>query len=551
MPIRTCSVLRALLAATLVACSTAASATGAGRAMVLGEVALERGDYPVAVDYYRRAAAATRDPAVAERAARIAFDRGQDAALERLAREWLAREPSSEVARRFLAVALLQLDRRVDAAAEFATLITSAYPTPAEAFIALNDSLAEVRNDTGAARVVGLLAARYPAVAEGAYAEGALALAAGDSETAIRAAGRAATLRPAWRAAHWLEARARVAGGDCHRGLEVASPLTAEAGDADRLVYAWLLAACDRPAEARPFFEDLVRKGDARAEGEEGLGALALEARRWDEATQHYSKVLATGRNTERAYYGLASVADRRGDPAHAARLYAHVTAGPQAVAAQLRAYRLLLEAGKAAAAARQFDEFIATNPESAVAATAGRVLVLEDVGRGADALALLDRAIAVYPDREELRYSRATLLEHAGKADAAIAELRAVVRHRPLDPTARNALGFTLADHSRDLAEAEGLIRGALADRPDSAAVRDSLGWVLYRRGHAAEAVDWLRRAYAGDPDGEVGAHLGEALWAAGDVTAAEATWREALGRTPGDPHVRAALTRHGLPVP
>jgi tetratricopeptide (TPR) repeat protein len=519
--------------------------------MLLGEVALERGEYPVAVDYYRRAAAASGDPAVAEHAARVAFDRGQDVALERIAREWLAREPSSEVARRFLAVALLQLDRRVEAAAQFATLITTAYPTPAEAFIALNDSLAEVRNDAGAAKVVAMLAGRYPDIAEAAYAEGALALSSGDSVTAIRAALRAQALRPAWRAARWLEARSRVAGGDCKQGLEIASPLTAEAGDADRLVYGWLLAACDRPAEARPYFEDLVRKGDARAEAEEGLGALALEARQWDEATQHYTQILATGRNSERAYFGLASVADRRGEAMRAAHLYVRITAGPQAINAQLRAYRLLLEAGKPGIAARQFDDFVSGAPEFAATATAGRVLVMADRDRGAEALALLDRTIAIYPDRDELRYSRATLLERAGRVDGAIAELRQVLARRPLDPTARNALGFTLADHSRSLPEAETLIRGAIADRPDNAAIRDSLGWVLYRRGQGAEAVVWLRRAYAGDPDPEVAAHLGEALWATGDTAGAEATWRDALARAPGDEHVLAAMARHAARAP
>lgn len=517
--------------------------------MVSGEVAAQRSQYSRAVHEYSIAAAASRDPKVAERGARLAFDNGQDSELERIAREWLARDPKSEVARRFHAVALLQLDRRHEAEQEFARLISSAYPAPADAFTALNESLAEVRNDSGAARVVADLARAYPAVPEAHFAAAALALSAGDSPTALMGAERALRLRPDWREARWLRVRALIAGGDCAAGLREASALAAESTNADQLVYAWLLVACDRGAEAQPYFEDLARGSAARSEALEGLAGLDLDAKRWDAATNHYTEMLPTGRNGDRAFYGLAVIADRRGDVDRAVRLYSRVTSGPRAVAAQMRAYRLELDRGHAAAAARLLDDFVANAPEFRVPATAARAQILADVGRGADALALLARAAKVYPDREEIRYARASVLEHAGNVDAAIAELRGVARARPDDPAAQNALGFTLADHSRDLAEAEQRIRAALAERPDSPAIRDSLGWVLYRRGHAPEAVDWLKRAYAGEPDAEVAAHLGEVQWALGDTAAAEHTWREALERSPGERHLTEALERHAGP--
>jgi tetratricopeptide (TPR) repeat protein len=542
---------RTLWSVLILAAVSGCESLGPGPRMLVAEVAVERGEFPSAAREYRLAAAASRDAAIAEHAARLAFDNGQDSELERGAREWLGRDAHSEAARRFDAVALLQLDRRAAAAEQFARLIPTAYPTPAEAFSALTESLADLRNDTGAARTVALLAQRYPDVPEAPYAVGTLALSAGDSPTALASAARALELRPSWREARWLAARAHVAGGDCTPGLEAASALAAEAGDADRLLYAWLLAACERPAEARPYFEDLARGNTLKAEAFEGLAALELDAGRLDDAGEHYMKILATGRNTERAFYGLATVADRKGDVQRAARLYARVTSGARAVPAQLRAYRLLLGAGQPFLAARQLDEFIATAVEGRIAVTAGRAQILAELGRSDDAHALLARAIATYPDREELRYALATVLEHDGKVDAALAELRGVLRVRPLDPTAENALGFTLADHSRSLPEAETLIRAALADKPDSAAIRDSLGWVLYRRGQSAAAVDWLKRAYAGEPDPEIAAHLGEAEWASGDQAAAQATWRAALERSPGDPHVEAAVARHGGRLP
>ena len=129
------------------ACSTLGPARDPGVHMLMGEVAAERGEFERAAHEYRLAAATSGDAKIAERAARLAFDNGQDRELERIAHEWLARDPKSEVALRFNAVALLQLDRRAEAAAEFARIVDSAYPSPAEAFTALNESLGDLRND--------------------------------------------------------------------------------------------------------------------------------------------------------------------------------------------------------------------------------------------------------------------------------------------------------------------------------------------------------------------------------------------------------------------
>ncbi len=545
---RSVSAALAGLAALLAGCA-ALGPTPAGERMLIAEVALERGEYALAASEYRRAAAASGDAAIAERAARVAFDNAQERELVRTAREWLGRDPKSEAPRRFLVVGLLELDDRVAAEAALAELIKTAYDSPAEAFTALGESLAALRNDTGVARTIGHLADRYATVPEAEYAAASLALSASDSPAALAAIGRAIALRPDWREARWLRARARIAGGDCDNGLKEASALAAESTDSDRLVYAWLLSACDRGAEAQPYFADLARSSAVRAEALEGLAGLDVEARRWDEAANRYTEMLATGRNSDRAFFGLAVVADRRGERERAQRLYARVTSGPRASAAQLRAYHLALEHGDASAAARLLDQFVTAAPDYRVELTAGRAQILAEFGRAPQALQLLARASAAYPDRAELRYARAVVLEQSGSVDAALGELRAIARERPLDPTAQNALGFTLADHGRDLAEAERRIRAALADRPDSPAIKDSLGWVLHRRGRSAEALDWLQRAYAADPDPEIAAHVGEVQWTLGDHSGAERTWQEALARNPGDPHIKQALERNRGP--
>jgi Flp pilus assembly protein TadD len=106
--------------------------------------------------------------------------------------------------------------------------------------------------------------------------------------------------------------------------------------------------------------------------------------------------------------------------------------------------------------------------------------------------------------------------------------------------------LGYTLADHSQDLRRARRLIERAHAAAPKNSAILDSLGWVLFRQGHAAEAETYLRAAYLDDRGGDIAAHLGEVLWNLGRRDDAEHIWSEAAA-VDGDNHLLKA-TRQRL---
>ena len=69
------------------------------------------------------------------------------------------------------------------------------------------------------------------------------------------------------------------------------------------------------------------------------------------------------------------------------------------------------------------------------------------------------------------------------------------VLDEYPEDAAALNELGYLWADQGVHLDRALKMIRKAVAAKPDKAAYRDSLGWVLYRLGRNAEAVAELRR--------------------------------------------------------
>jgi Flp pilus assembly protein TadD len=122
---------------------------------------------------------------------------------------------------------------------------------------------------------------------------------------------------------------------------------------------------------------------------------------------------------------------------------------------------------------------------------------------------------------------------------------LRRVIELKPDSPHARNALGYSLADRRLRLPEARELIARALELAPGDPFITDSLGWVEFRLGNLPEALKHLQTAYSARPDPEIGAHLGEVLWALGRTDEARKVWRDVQTREPSNEVLRETLAR------
>ena len=70
-------------------------------------------------------------------------------------------------------------------------------------------------------------------------------------------------------------------------------------------------------------------------------------------------------------------------------------------------------------------------------------------------------------------------------------------------------------------------------------------MGWVLYRMGDLKSAASFLRRAWEGRPDAEIGAHFGEVLWVMGERGEAERVWKEAADTHPANETLQRTIQR------
>ena len=160
----------------------------------------------------------------------------------------------------------------------------------------------------------------------------------------------------------------------------------------------------------------------------------------------------------------------------------------------------------------------------------------------------MLDRAIRQRKDDKDtidLLYDRAIAAEKVGRLDVLEKDLRRLIKLRPDDGNAYNALGYTLADHNQRLPEALTLIEKANQLNPGDPHIQDSLGWVYFRLGRTQDALDVFRTLWRKSPDTEVGTHYGEVLWHAGQQDAARDIWRQCRQQDPNNELLRDTLKR------
>ncbi|MBB3986903.1 tetratricopeptide (TPR) repeat protein [Sagittula marina] len=193
-----------------------------------------------------------------------------------------------------------------------------------------------------------------------------------------------------------------------------------------------------------------------------------------------------------------------------------------------------LRDQGDMAGAISTLEDLAEAQPDLAVAQTTLGDLYRQEQ-RYEEATAAYSRAIELMPEETSrqwfLYYARAIAFERQDKWEEAEADFRHALELNPEQPQVLNYLGYSLVEQERKLDEALNMIERAVAARPNSGYIVDSLGWVLYRLGRYEEAVPHMERAAELMPiDPVVNDHLGDVYWAVGREREAEFMWKRAL---------------------
>jgi tetratricopeptide (TPR) repeat protein len=131
--------------------------------------------------------------------------------------------------------------------------------------------------------------------------------------------------------------------------------------------------------------------------------------------------------------------------------------------------------------------------------------------------------------------YMRAITRDRLGRWQEAETDLKRALELNPNEPELLNYLGYSWIDRGSNLSEGMAMVEKAVAARPNSGAMQDSLGWAHYRLGRYAKAVELLESAIQLEPsDPSINDHLGDAYWMVGRKDEATFQWNRVLTLSP-----------------
>jgi tetratricopeptide (TPR) repeat protein len=505
---------------------------------LIAEVAGQRGNLTLAAQAYVDLAKRTRDPRIAERATEMAlYARMPDAAVES-AQVWADADPDNPRALATASSLLIRLNRLDDAEPYLRRVLAAQSAGRGDGFLQLNRLLANGPDKAGSLRLVQRLAEQYPELAQAHYAIAQAAAGADQNDLALKEVREAARLAPDWELAALYEAALLQKTSTTAAADRLAGYLKAHPGSREvRLAYARVLVAGKSYPEARAQFEQLLREYPDNAEVVFSVAILSMQLEDWRSAETNLKRLLDLGyRDRDAVRFYLGQVAEEQKHWADALQWYAEVTRGEQFLPAQIRRAQVLSKQGDLDGARKFLQDVNAANNDQRAQLIIAEAQLLREANQPQAAFELVERGLDKLTDQPDLLYDYAMLADKVGRADLLESSLRKLIKLRPDNAQAYNALGYSFADRNERLDEAKELIETALKLAPEDSFIIDSLGWVLYRQGKTEEALKQLQRAYAGRQDPEIAAHLGEVLWVLGRRADAQKVWDAALSKTPSN---------------
>ncbi len=519
--------------------------------LLVGDIALQRGEPAIAARAYFEAARDTRDARLARRATEIGLAARQRSLALESARLWSELEPTAERPRQVIAGlsgsggagldgGTSTLDLKLEIERVLADAI-AAGQSPGDIFLQLNRLLAHEPDRGATFRLVSSLAEPYPTLPEAQFAVALAAFNTGmrdvaSASAAVGAIERALALKPGWERAALL--KGEILGKQSpERAIAyltefLESQPTSKAAAAS---LAQFLVDQKRYGEARNIFEKLWTGDKTNLEYRFAMAALSVQMKDWTIAEALFVEL-------KQANYGeggavdiyLAQIAEETGRYQLAYDRYRAVSDGERAWLAQLRAAAMLAKLGRNDEAQRYLAELPAVTIEQRAQVRQAEAQLLRDAGDNAGAYAVLTQALVEQPDQPDLLYDLAMVAEKLDKLDVAESRLLRLIELKPENAQALNALGYTLVDRTKRIDEGYALIERAHKLSPEDPFILDSMGWALFRQGRLDDAETYLRRAMDARADAEIAAHLGEVLWAKGERDRARELWQSQLKLSP-----------------
>jgi tetratricopeptide (TPR) repeat protein len=511
--------------------------------LLIGEFSLQRGDSETATQRLLAAAQSTQDLDTAKRATYLAQFSQNPHLLQQTSLLWSQLSPQDPLPWQYMAQAasLMGQFNQATLALEQELKRGGGAGLPYIASLSINDTVA-----TQANLQTTLLSwlDTYPNHKQLLLALALLAQHSEQFETAIIYTGKALAQDTHYLQAQVVYGELLLASQQTEAADTYLSQFTQPLNKAPRhliTLHAQVLTLMADYEQAYEYFNELATRYPEDPSYSYSAGLLAYENHQYALVYGHLQHLIELDSDNHSAYYYMGLSALHEDLPAQAVGYLQQVSKGPD----RLNALTLLLDLDSPEAQQRipYFDQLRHQNQDLAADIFTLEAQYLQDIGDTDTALASYQAALQLYPNHIHLLYNYALLAQSSHQFDTTELMLQRIIKLEPDHTNALNALGYAYADRGVNLAEAEVLIRKALAHEPNNAAIIDSLGWVSYRLGHLRQSLTLLTKAYDIMPAAEIAAHLGAVKWALGDTKGAFETWNLALSLEPDNALIKQAI--------
>ncbi len=140
---------------------------------------------------------------------------------------------------------------------------------------------------------------------------------------------------------------------------------------------------------------------------------------------------------------------------------------------------------------------------------------LLDEENKVAEAQTVLLTAVKMFPEDIQIHFQLGSVYDRLGQKDKTVEHMQKVLGLDANHVQALNYLAYVYADGTRNLKEAEQLVRKALKLQPGDGFILDTLGWVLFKQDRVSEAVKVLERAHNKEnKEAIIAEHLGDAYF-------------------------------------
>jgi len=164
-------------------------------------------------------------------------------------------------------------------------------------------------------------------------------------------------------------------------------------------------------------------------------------------------------------------------------------------------------------------------------------------------ATSLLNAALDLYPESDELSYTNGMLMEKVGLVNDSILVMEKLILKNPKHVAALNFAGYLMADKEIKLPQAKKYLERAVKLKPNDPYIMDSHAWVLFKLGKYQKALDILKSAFQKKPNESIIAqHLAEVLSKQGHYESSREYFNKALELGPEDQKSKERIVKQLL---